>query len=179
MSQSITVPKGESGVIRVFAVNRNPVEMEVALSRQPKPDLARELLNAPHLNTIGTEIFPVKDLDGVGLAGYLSEGYAVSKAQLDADRAKLEALDAYVLLLFSNSFAGQAASLTVGPDLTLIGTYGEIQPDNSATPLSADSAAPYTGTGAPPVPGSERRGTFLPIAIVVMVAMAVLWWIVT
>ena len=95
MSQSITIPRGERGAIRVFAINRNPVEMEVALSRQPKPDLARELLDAPHLNTLGTEIFPIKDLEGVGLAGYLSEGYAVPDEQLSADRSKLgEYLDA-------------------------------------------------------------------------------------
>ena len=179
MSQSITIPRGERGAIRVFAINRNPVEMEVALSRQPKPDLARELLDAPHLNTLGTEIFPIKDLEGVGLAGYLSEGYAVPDEQLSADRSKLDALDGYVLLLFSNSFGGQGGTLDPGPDVTLIGTYGETQPDNSASALAAESAAPYSGAGARPVPITNRRGNFLPIAILVMVALAVLWWVVT
>ena len=163
MSKTITIPPGERGAIRVFAVNRAPLEMQVALSQQPKTDLARELLNAPDLNTIGTEIFPISDLDGVGLAGYLADGYAVPEDQLDADRTKLDALEGYVLLLFSNSFEGRGGRLEIGPDLTLIGTYGELQPDHSAEPLSSASASPYTGPGGKPVPVARKRGNFLPM----------------
>ena len=179
MNQTITIPKGERGMIRVFAVNRAPLEMQVALSRQPKADLARELLGDPHLNTIGTEIFPVKDLEGVGLAGYLADGYAVPDDQLEEDRARLEALEGYVLLLFSNSFAGRGAVFDVGSDLTLIGTYGEFQPDHSAEPMSSASADLYSGPGASGSTAPSKRGNFLPIAVMVMVVMAIVWWAVT
>ena len=177
MNQRIEIPRGERGMIRVFAVNRAELEMQVALSRQPKPDLARDLLGDQHLNTIGTEIFPVNDLDGVGLAGYLADGYAVPADQLEQDRAKLEALEGYVLLLFSNSFAGRGAELEVGPDLTLIGAYGEYQPDNRAEPLSSSSAELYSGAGGRTDATPGTRGNFLPISVAVMVVMAVIWWV--
>ncbi len=81
MSSPLDIPAGERGKIRVFAVNRPAEEMKAALARRPKPDLARELLNAPHLDTRSTEIFPISDLAGVGLALYLGEGYAVPEAE--------------------------------------------------------------------------------------------------
>jgi hypothetical protein len=151
--------------------------MKAAVARRPKPDLARDLLNAPHLDTRSTEIFPVSDLAGVGLARYLGEGYTVPESETAPDSAKLEALDGYVLLLFSDSFGGAATTLDPGPAVTLIGTYCEAAADHSATRIETPSAAPYSGTApAPTTPVERRHGSSLVAGILVMIVLAVLWW---
>ncbi|HBM41952.1 MAG TPA: hypothetical protein DD402_19185, partial [Sulfitobacter sp.] len=105
--------------------------------------------------------------------------YAVPREQISRDRARLDALDGYVLLLFSSAFDGQEATLDLGPELTMIGTYGEAQPDMSVTPLEADSAQPYTGAAdmtpkSPPKGGAG--GMIVLLAVIVLIGL-ILWWL--
>ncbi|WP_299969805.1 hypothetical protein [uncultured Roseobacter sp.] len=178
MSAPLHIPAGERGQIRVFAINRPPGDMATALASTPKPDLARELLGAPHLDTTSTEIFPVSDLAGVGLAAYLAEGYAVPDDALAADRARLDALEGYVLLFFSDSLAGSDVTLTPGDALTLIGTYAEPRPKPvSGPPLDADSAKPYSGAPqmTPPTPVRGRPGSVMVVAAIIVLLGLGLW----
>ena len=181
MSQTIGIPAGETGTIRVFAVNRPVAEIQALLNGAPVADVARVLLGDPHLDTAGTELFPVSDLAGVGLAAYLSDGYAVTDEALAPDHAKLEALDGYVLLVFSDSFSGQAYELTPGQDLTLIGTYPEFRPGRPTGSLTADSALPYTGVPGVVPSAAPRRGfgSLVVLLIAAAVLLLALWWLLT
>ena len=101
------------------------------------------------------------------------------REQISRDRARLDALDGYVLLLFSSAFDGQEATLDLGPELTMIGTYGEAQPDMSVTPLEAESAQPYTGAAdmtpkSPPKGGAG--GMIVLLAVIVLIGL-ILWWL--
>lgn len=179
MSRVLEISSGERGRIRLFAINRPPVDMRSMLASAPKADVARQLLAAPHLATRSVEIFPVQDLEGVGLAQYLIDGYAVPAATLADDRAKLEALDGYVLLLFSDSFGGAATTLAPSPDVTLIGTYDETLADMRQRPTLTPSAAPYSGTPqlepvTPPRGGGSRLLLVLALATG---AGLLLWWL--
>ncbi|MDW4499768.1 hypothetical protein R5H30_17375 [Sulfitobacter sp. D35] len=178
MSQ-IDIPKNERGVIRVFAVNRSALEVAATLKTTPKEALAAELLGAPGLDTSGAELFAVSDLEGVGLAGYLADGYAVEEAQLARDRTRLEALDGYVLLVFSDSFDGKAARLDPGQDVTLIGTYSEFQPDLAGAPVTAESAKPFSGTPGqtPPTAPRGRAGSALVVMAIAAGIVLLLWWL--
>lgn len=174
----IDIPRNETGVVRVFAVNRPMSEMTSLLKTQEKVEVAGALLNRD-VTERDVELFPVSDLTGVGLPSYLSDGYAIPETQILKDHGRLSALDGYVLLLFSSAFDGEEERLEPSSDLTLIGTYGEAQPDMTAIPLTSDAAAPYTGipTGAPVVP-PEGRGasmTLVTIAIVILIGLALLW----
>lgn len=173
----IDIPASETGAIRVFAVNRNPREMAKAFEEKDGAALVAEMLGQS-LPVGGYELFPVKDLTGVGLKGYLQEGYAVPSDQLAAQRPRLDALEGYVLLVFSQAFGGKAATLNPGPDLTLIGTFGETQPDMRAMPMEAEAAKPASGalqqTPAPPPKGPA--GSAMAIAgVVALIAIAVIW----
>lgn len=170
------IPANEQPHIRVFAINRAPRDMASALETRPRPDLARDLLNAAHINTKTTEIFPVSDLAGVGLTAYLAEGYAVEEDALAEDRAKLDALDGYVLLLFSDSFGGTEATLTPGPDVTLIGTYPEARANMAAHPIRTASAAPYTGPANAATPVTRRRSGSAVIVAALLVLALLIWW---
>jgi hypothetical protein len=181
VSAQIDIPAGERGRIRVFAISVPPEEVTGMLAKAPKADVARNLLGAPHLDTRSTEIFPVKDLEGLGLAQYLVEGYAVPEDSLAEDQRKLDALDGYVLLLFSDSFNGAAAQLAPGPELTLIATCAEELPDQARRPTMTPSAAPYSGAlvtdPVPPPRGAAGRATFGMALIAALVLL--LWWLLT
>ncbi len=141
MTQTITIPANETGVIRVVALSMSDAEAK-ALKKDRAALIAALGLD---IDPDQTEIFPLADLDGLGLAGYLHEGNAVPLAQLSPDKAKLEALDGWVLIVFSRAFQGGAATLTPAPALTLIGTYSETGTDWRATEIiEADSAKPYS-----------------------------------
>lgn len=178
MSPTLDIPAHEAGMIRVFAVNRPPADVQADLKRMPVADLARDLLNAPHLDTASAEVFPVSDLSGVGLGAYLSEGYAVEPAALDADRARLDALGGYVMLLFSDSFAGAAATLSPGAEVTLIGTYAEFKPEGAGKPVRSKSAQPYSGTAATPSAPAKRSamGSIIVLLALVIASGLGLWW---
>ncbi len=181
MSAAIAIPANERGMIRVFAVNAAAAEIAEQLKTLPKADLARQFLNAPHLDTTSVELFHLDDLTGMGLATYLAEGYAVEEDALAADRIKLDVLDGYVLLLFSESFKGAASGLTPTATLTLIGTYSEVRPAVSGAPIDATSAQPYSGA-APQTPPAQARGqagsAMVALALVVLSGLA-LWWLLT
>lgn len=174
----IDIPRHETGVVRVFAVNRSMSDMSAAMEGTEKVTLAKSLLNR-EVTERDIELFPVSDLSGVGLPRYLSDGYAIPEAQIQKDHGRLSALDGYVLLLFSSAFGGEEVRLDPSSDLTLIGTYGESQPDMSTTPMPSDAAAPYTGvaTGTPVVPPKGRGAsmTMVLVAILILLALTLLW----
>ncbi|MFK7746449.1 MAG: hypothetical protein AB8B47_15450 [Roseobacter sp.] len=172
---TIEISTNEQGVIRVFAVNRAVADMADALKTRPKADLARDLLNAPHLDTTTVEVFPTSDLAGVGLAGYLTEGQGVPSEQTEPDKPKLDALDGYVLLLFSKSFNGQDMTLSTGPEVTLIGTYTQDSTDWSApVDLSTPSAQPYSGAA----PQKKRPSDAAMSGRIAMLALLVAFFVV-
>ncbi|MFD2740233.1 hypothetical protein ACFSUD_11665 [Sulfitobacter aestuarii] len=173
----IQIPAHEHGQIRVFAINRAFQDVSNRLKGGSKDALVEELLG-PEVAADHVEIFAVSDLTGVGLPGYLSEGYAVSEAELTRDRGKLTALDGYVLLVFSSAFGGRETMLDPSPDLTLIGTYGEAQPDMSAISLPNEAAQPYTGapsTTPRSAPRGRAGGGMLVLALIALLILLA-WW---
>lgn len=173
----IEIARIEHGVIRVFAISRPMAEMARALKQQPKKTLAAALLNHP-VDEDDFELFALSDLTGVGLPRYLSDGYDVDKDAIRADRAKLEALDGYVLLLFSRVSNGGDVSLRPLSDLTLIGTYTEPKASHTAAPIATEAAKPYSGnTPAAKAPGRSRVGSAL-TAAAVLLTLLLIWWIV-
>ncbi|GGH35054.1 hypothetical protein SAMN05444007_10842 [Cribrihabitans marinus] len=174
MTETITIPAGERGVLRLFALDM-PAQQAKFLR---EPGAAAQVLGVETLEADQVEVFPVKDLDDLGLAGYLAEGYAIAPEQLDHDA--LAALTGWVLLLRSRAFGGQETHLDPDPALRLIGTYREAVTDWSAGPLEAGSAAPYSAP--PPPPRALRRKArgvgFALFAVVMALIVALLaWWI--
>ncbi len=171
----IEIPKSETGVIRVFSVSRPMAQMARALKQQSKAHIASDLLAHPVTDS-NFELFALSDLAGVGLAGYLTDGYAVA---IHTDKRRLEALDGYVLVLFSNVAQTDAITLSPTPDLTLIGTYTERPGSRASVPIVSEAAKPYSGvTEAPQAPPRSRTGSAM-VAVTVIVTLLLLWWIFT
>lgn len=177
MTQTIDIPPNERGAIRVFALSLTDTEAKALKS---DPAAVNAALGA-EIDTEQVEIFPISDLEGIGLAGYLTEGNAVPPAQLVPDRAKIDKLSGWVLIVFSRAFGDAAMTLTPAPALTLIGTYGETPIDYRATEtVTSEAAKPFT---APPETVKKRpsdaamSGRVATVALIVMFALTgiVIW----
>ena len=119
-------------------------DMARVLKQQSKSRLASTLLGHD-VTDADVELFPLSDLIGVGLPQYLTDGYDVDKDVVRNDRARLDALDGYVLLVFSRVSSDGGVTLSPLPDLTLIGTYSEPKADHATAPIATEAAAPYSG----------------------------------
>ncbi len=172
----ITIPKAESGVIRVFAISRPISDMARMLKQWPKSELASEMLSYA-VTPDDIELFAVSDLEGVGLPAYLRDGYDIDQRAIQKDRNRLSALDGYVLLLFSRISNDGEVTLNISADLTLIGTYSEPKPDHSALPIETTSADLFSGTTAAPKPASRLRLGSSLTALTALAVILFIWWI--
>lgn len=152
MNDALTVSAFEHRRIRVFQLDID--DGEIAAIKDPAPDTAptaaavAQLLGLDWLNPDFFEIFPVEDLDGLGLAGYLVQGNGVCQAEVAPSLAQLNAVTGQVLIVYSSSFAGKAVTLCPTRQLRLIGAYGEPSTEVKFTALP-EAAAQGILAGSP------------------------------
>ncbi|MGV6850198.1 MAG: hypothetical protein ACWA5A_17630 [Marinibacterium sp.] len=167
----------ERGRVRVFALSMSRDEVR----RLDAPNRLAEALGTDIPPLPGrVEVLAVSDLEGVGLAGYLIEGCGVPQEVIDRDRARLDALDGHVLLLYSRAFGDRTVTLDPVPQLTLIGTYAESRPAPPGPPVDSDSARPGTGPAreAPRAFRARARRTGAVLFVFFMALLAVVVYLV-
>ena len=146
MSDRMNVPENETGIVRLFSVDLEPSAVPAFFGDNDPGDDAswpvQVALGADTLEAEHVELFPVDDLEGVGLSGYLTEGLGIAEADLAGDRARLDALKGYVLVVRSPAFGGAAQVLTSRAPLRWIGTWSEDRPAVEFEPLPDASAHP-------------------------------------
>ncbi|WP_083100550.1 hypothetical protein [Pseudophaeobacter leonis] len=147
MSGVIPIPKAERSVIRVFDLDMPPEQARFLA----EPGALAQVLGLEDIDLDHVEIFPVSDLEELGLAGCLIQGCGIPEEDVAPDRAALTAIKGYVLLLRSRAFAGAATRLTPASQITLVASYGE-KPINWSAPAmpETDSSRLYSGTKLPP-----------------------------
>ncbi|MEM8730165.1 MAG: hypothetical protein AAGF79_09620 [Pseudomonadota bacterium] len=137
----LTLPAGERGRVRVFSLSMSDDEAEVL---EPA-----DALGVAPLDPARVEIFPVKNLEGLGLTGYLVEGCGIPESEVARDRTRLDALDGHVLLLFSRAYGDTGVTLSPAPALTLIGSYDEDRPETTGPAPESASARPRPAKSSP------------------------------
>lgn len=172
------VRPGEKGLVRLFALDMPPERARFLR----EPGAAAQVLGVDRLDQAEIEVFPVRDLGGMGLDSYLAEGFGIAPGRLAADRDRLRALDGWVMVVRSRAFGGQAATLRPDPAVRHVGTYAEPGTDWRARPDRATAAAAGLGTGRTPprVARAEARriGAAIFTAVMLVVA-AIVWMVVT
>ncbi|KEJ88759.1 hypothetical protein [Sulfitobacter donghicola] len=172
----INIRQTEHGVIRVFAISRPMADMARALKQASKSGVASALLKHPVADN-DVELFALSDLAGVGLPDYLINGHGMEAKSVQSDRIRLEALDGYVLFLFSSVSDQKDISFTPSPDLTLIGTYGVPPLDMAVAPIAAKSAAPYSSVSKPAKPARRAKLGSAVGAFGAIFLLFLIWWI--
>lgn len=176
MSGRILVREGEAGRVWVFAVDVKGAELAAFTRRNGNWPL-REALGAEALDPDRVEVFEVSDLEGVGLAGYLEEGYGIAPADLEGLRERLDAQTGAVMVLTSRALEGRAQVLAPRAPLRLLASLSVERAPVEFAPLPSESAA---GTVAPARATPPRRGgrgwagALIVIAAVILAVLAVL-----
>jgi hypothetical protein len=174
MTRTLTVPAGERGVVRLFAVDL-PEEDARAFAADPRA--VGRALGAPDIDPARIDVFPVSRVAPLGLPLFLSEGHGIAPSDIAPHVETLDALDGHVALVASGAFGDAARSVVVAPPLRLVGTFREERtpiafgtlPDAQAreAPPQPD---PPTET-LPPGPGRRGRRTKRGLALVVLVVV--------
>lgn len=176
MTDGLTVAAGERGVIRVFSLDLP--EAQARFLREP--GAAQQVLGVKGLDDAHIDIIRLEDLEEVGLNGYLVDGLGVPADQIKPDWKMLGDLTGYVMVLRSSATLGQAMTLKPDPGVSLIASYHEPSPDWSATPMTSDSAKPFSAAKPPPrIARAEARkiGAAM-FAVVMALIVVVLLWVV-
>lgn len=173
MTAPLSIKASEHGVIRVFALSMSQGEAKALKGDAAALSAALGAeVDAAHI-----EVFPVSDLEGVGIIGYLTEGNAIPRDQVTPDKAKLAKLGGWVMIVFSRAFGGAAVTLAPVPALTLIGSYSAEGVDWQARDtVTAEAAKPFT---APPQTVRKRPSDAAMsgrVATVVLILLGLFTW---
>ncbi|MEX0366636.1 MAG: hypothetical protein AB3N22_11235 [Ruegeria sp.] len=169
----LTVARNERGVLRLFTLDMRPEEAKFLR----EPGAAAQILGVDALDEDQIEVFPVSDLEELGLYGYLTEGCGISEDQLD--RAAQDAIEGWVMVLRSKAFADRALELTPDPRVTLAGFFTEEGTNWTARPMTAESAKPFSAPRASPrqARAEARRIGFTLFAVVMALIVGGILWL--
>ena len=172
MSATISVPAGDRDTLWLFQLDM-PREQARFLA---EPGAVAQMLGidtkGPIPDPAQIEIINTKDLAGVGLVHYLTDGFSIPADQID--KPAIEALTGYVLILRARAFGGEALTLTPAAQLKLVARYQETPTDWTAAPML------HTGATKAPTPPraarsqARRLGATLFAIIMALVALIVL-----
>ena len=172
MSETFAVSATERGVIRVFMVNL-PVDQLDGFYQASDDNSTSPLARALGVTTLdpeGVEVFPLSNLDGVGLEGYLTDGMGVATADVKPYASRLNGMTGNVAIVLSRAFGGQAVSLTPTAPLKWIGTYTEEGASIQFEPLPSGGADGSVAEPAGKPPKSDARVGGM-IAVYALIAM--------
>lgn len=171
MQGVIEIPAEERGVIRVFNLDMAPEQARFLR----EPGALAQVLGIDEIDLDHVEIFPVSDLEELGLAGYLTQGCGIAETEITPDRERLAALQGHVLLLRSRAFGGAARRLTLSSQITHVASYGERPISWSAPPQPApESSKLYTGARPSPRDtraAARRIGASLFTVVMLLIAL--------
>jgi hypothetical protein len=175
MGSVIHIPEGERGRIRVFSLGMRPEQARFLR----EPGALAQVLGIDDIDLDHVEIFPLRDLEDLGLAGYLAEGCGIPADDIAPDREALDALEGHVLLLRSRAFQGAETRLTPASQIHPVATYAEPDPKWSAQKVTSDSARPQPRLSPRARRSKARRIGGTMTAVVVALLLILLFRVVT
>ena len=185
MSDRFDVKENEHGLVRLFSVDLPPTEIKAFQERDfdgeddNPPWPLKEALGATYLDEDFTELFPVSDLTGLGLPGYMIEGLGIAEKDIAEDQARLSAIKGYVLIVTSKAFGGVAQTLHPRAPLKWIGTYAEESAPVTFEPLPSEAAQGNVNMETKPGPSNAAMsGRVAMVALLVLALLvALMIWI--
>ena len=172
MSETFQVKPTERGVIRVFTVNLPADHLSGFVEGADEDTGApiNDALGVTYLDTDFVEIFPLANLDGLGLGGYLVDGLGVAKEDVAPYASRLNSMTGNVLVVLSSAFGGFETTIRPTAPLKWIGTYTEEGASIQFEPLPSKSAeGSVAETPAKPPKSDARIGGM--IATYALIAM--------
>ncbi|MEO3414451.1 hypothetical protein AAFO92_07340 [Roseovarius sp. CAU 1744] len=185
MSERFEVAENERGIIRLFSVDLPPEQIS-AFAEKPlgeenddTPWPLKEALGAQYLDLDFIELFPITNLTGLGLPGYMVEGLGIAEEDIAEDHARLSSLKGHILIVVSSAFGGFAQTLSPRAPLRWIGTYTEETAPVQFQPLPSETARGNVNTDTKPRPSNAAMSGRVAMAALLVLALlvVVLVWI--
>lgn len=173
MSDRITVRAGDRGLIWVFAVDLEQKDVP-AFTRRNGDWPVRKALGAESLEPEHVEVFPVSDLEGLVLSGYLEEGMGVPPDQLDGLRERLDGQRGTVMVLSSKALDGSEQVLTPKEPLRLLASFSEERAAVNFAPLPSGSATGSVSGAKSADLRPGKRGWLGPLLLLLVLAVITL-----
>lgn len=165
------VSDSERGLVRLFAVDLSPEQIpgfrDMPEDTEDSADWpVAKALGASTLDPDFVELFDLRDLDDLGLTGYMVEGLGIAAADVKEDAARLSSQKGWMLVVLSSAFEGTAQTLSPRSPLRWIGTYKEETAPVQFAPLPDKSAkgAPLPPEAAPE-PAPAPRSPYLTLLV--------------
>ncbi|TCK99334.1 hypothetical protein BXY66_3836 [Shimia isoporae] len=171
------VSASERGLVRLFAVDLPSEEVEAF--RESVFDGDGELIDWPLANALGAfdldedyiELFNVRDLEGLGLPGYMVQGLGISERDVQEDGNRLSAQRGWVLVVLSSAFGRTEQTLSPRRPLRWLGTYKEEGARVRYDPLPS-AGAKGAPLDVPPKPVTSNPYKTVLLAILALPAAA-------
>ncbi len=106
-------------------------------------------LGATTLRNGFVDVVDIRDLEKMSVSKYLAEAHSAAGEDFKADRSRLDALTGHLVILPAQAFDNTSQTLTIAPQLRLIGSYAEEAAATRGPKLRSASAKGLTGQGAP------------------------------
>lgn len=159
---TLNIPANDYGNVYLFL-----------LPEGPAPDVAA-LLGVEALDLTHVDVIQVKDLQGLGLRGYLVSGMGIPEDHIGPEANRDSGT---VVLLRSAAFGGQQAEVIPAPGVRHLGTYGERRAETPERDLNSASATGAV-SGKPAPSQGAILGRVAMIALLVIFALtALMVWI--
>lgn len=143
------------------------------LPEGPDPDVAA-MLGVEFLDLAHVDVIQVKDLQGLGLRGYLVSGMGISEDQIGPEANRDSGM---VALLRSAAFSGRRAEVIPAPGVRHLATYVERRAETPERELRSVSAGGIV-SGKPVPSQGAILGKVAMIALLVIFALtALMVWI--
>lgn len=182
MSETFHINATERGVIRIFMANLT-TDQAASFTESPDEDTPAPInraLGVSYLDTDFVELFPLSNLEGVGLASYLTDGLGVAKEDVAPHASRLNSMTGHVLIVLSQAFGGFETTITPTAPLKWIGTYTEEGASVKFEPLPSEGAkgAPVIPAGKPQKSDARIGGMIAMYALIAMFALvALMIWV--
>lgn len=173
MTQTVKIPAFSPKPVIVLAVNRPEEVLRKATKGADRKALISDLLGRTDAAMTHVDLVAVQDLDEIGLTGFLRDGPGVPAQELVPYRARLDALEGFVLILYPGVF-NVDTEVALGADLSLIAVLNQ-EPTHweDAHALRSDAATELTpGKKIPSDAAMSGR-----VAMVALLAIALLTWV--
>ncbi len=177
MSDQIRIPANEHGVVRLFALDLPEAEAEAfAAPAETGPWPLAEAMQAAHLEPDHVALLRLDDLEGIGLAGYLTDGLGLAPEEVAESRPLLDPLKGHVVIVTSPAFGGQAQELVIRRPLRHVATWREAESVPPMDKLRSDSAQGRLegAAGLASAPKQGRWATLLLLGILALLALGML-----
>ncbi len=152
----LSVSEHEFGTVRVFTTALDAEDASNITSQN-----VHRLLGDVSLMAEKVEVVPTRALEGLGLTGYLKEGYGVASEDLAGRAAQLDAVSGLLIFLPASAFGGTAQTIDPHPTMRLLGLFHEQKPEPPRSMAKPEAVggildAPKSGMAQPTETGRQR-----------------------